>query len=153
MNSFMKRLLLLAFLVAIFSACYNEKTNGDSSDAQQEYNAEELLREIEANPDNVGIVDPPWDTPPIAVDTPKVPDLREIGLEGFEGSIGLWITINVDGIVDSVRVLRSSGHPKLDSLVLDATRRTAFVPAKKNGKPIAVTFPVPISFVSDLTNQ
>lgn len=149
MNSFMKRLLLLAFFVAIFSACNNE----DSSDAQQEYNAEELLREIESNPNNGGIVEPPWDTPPIAVDTPKVPDPREIGLEGFEGSIGLWITINVDGIVDSVRVLRSSGHPKLDSLVLDATRRTAFVPAKKNGKPIAVTFPVPISFVSDLTNK
>ena len=148
-DSFISRFVLLPIVMTLCCACSCESYNKEYEGPQQEYNEEELLKRIKANPDSIGLVAPPWDTPPVAVGIPSVPDLSEIGFESFEGFVGLWITINVEGIVDTVRIIRSSGHRKLDSLALDTTQRMTFMPAKKDGKPIKVTFPVPFSYVPD----
>ena len=158
----MSRFLSLLVFMTVCVACNNE--SNDTSEAlsreyrasevppKEEYNEEELLSKIEANPnEDVGsIVDsmepPSWDTPPVALSTPSAPNLGEIGLEGFEGLVGLWITITVDGIVDNVRIIRSSGHPELDSLAVDSVQKIVFAPAKENGKPIEISIPVPYHF-------
>ncbi len=160
----MSRFLVLLVFVTVCIACNNESNDtsetlprdygASESPPKAEYNAEELLRKIEENPnEDVGsIVDsmepPSWasGTPPEALSTPSAPNLGEIGLEGFEGFVGLWITITVDGIVDDVRIIRSSGHPELDSLAVDSVKKIVFSPAKKNGKAVEISLPVPFHF-------
>jgi len=123
--------------------------------ALQEYNAEEALRKLESDPYFQGprgpanlrdIYKTPWDSPPEALRYPPVPDLSKIGLEDFEGSVGLWLTISVEGFVDTAWVIRSSGHAELDSLALDALQNIVFTPAKKNGTSIEISFPIPMHF-------
>lgn len=148
MNS-SKSIFLLSVLF-LCSACENEtkleseKVSNDFTKSQ-EYKAEEVLKMIEANPSGGGMIVTPWDTPPQLVHAPKIPpDLDK------DGEVGMWMSVTVDGIVDTAWVIRSSGSPDLDSLALYITRKTVLTPAKKDGKPIAVAFPFPFVFRADL---
>lgn len=156
----LSRFLVLFVLMTVCIACNIEGNNGPQAPSSEygeskaplrEYNADELLSRIEGNPNEdvrsmFDTMKPPWDTPPVALSKPPPPDPGEVGLEAFEGLVGLWITITLDGIVENAKVIRSSGHPELDSLTVDSIRNMVFSPPKKNGEPIEVSFPVPVLF-------
>lgn len=63
-----------------------------------------------------------------------------------EGRVMVRASISAEGRVQSVRVLRSSGHSVLDRAALDAVRRWRFVPRQVNGKPSPGEVDVPVNF-------
>lgn len=64
---------------------------------------------------------------------------------GLEGVVELRVRVAPDGRPDDVRVVSSSGHPLLDASAVDTVRtRWRFVPAERDGVPVAdhVRFPI-----------
>jgi TonB family protein len=68
--------------------------------------------------------------------------------------IGGTVTLNVSwdssGHVTSAKVTKSV-HPALDSIALRAVRQIHWMPARKAGKPIPISFPFPITFAPPKT--
>lgn len=52
------------------------------------------------------------------------------------GSIKLILSINKNGIVDNVYLVKSSGHSLLDSAAINYCKNLLFNPAKRNGRPV-----------------
>ena len=68
---------------------------------------------------------------------------------GEEGVVVLSVMIEADGTVSDVRVKRSSGFPRLDASALDTVRHWQYVPAKRNGFPVAYRYAQPVRFSLD----
>lgn len=62
------------------------------------------------------------------------------------GTTRLLLTIDEHGALTSVQVQRSSGFSRLDSSAVAALKKWRFKPYVLNGRPIAVTAPIPIEF-------
>lgn len=54
-------------------------------------------------------------------------------------SIALQLTVNPDGSITRLSVARSSGLPDYDQAVLTAAASCTYIPALRNGKPVAVS--------------
>lgn len=70
---------------------------------------------------------------------------------GEQGTVTLTVKVNAEGSVNSVRVVRSSGYPRLDVAAKQAARRWRFHPARAAGIPVPDTITVPVRF--DLRNK
>lgn len=66
--------------------------------------------------------------------------------QGWEGQLMLWVEIRLDGSVGQCRVDQSSGYGLLDKEAVKAVKSWEFYPAMKNGKPVAVSIRIPITF-------
>jgi periplasmic protein TonB len=96
---------------------------------------------------------PPPPPPPLEPPTkPKLksevsPDYPEIAKQNnWEGRVVVLARINESGEVEDASVAKSSGHPELDDAAVAAVKRARFEPATRDGKPVAGTVRVPISF-------
>ena len=65
---------------------------------------------------------------------------------GQEGTARILVEVGADGSVASVKLYASSGHPMLDGAALDAVKKAQFLPARKNGRPVAARIVVPVRF-------
>jgi protein TonB len=65
---------------------------------------------------------------------------------GLEGLAVVAARVGADGVVRSVRLLRSSGHARLDRAALSAVGAARFRPALRDGEAIASVVHVPIRF-------
>ncbi len=70
-------------------------------------------------------------------------ELRE---EGIGGTANIWFFINDEGVVEDLRVQRSSGHPDLDGAALQVARAIRFTPALNRDEPVPVWVAFPITF-------
>ncbi|HHS49234.1 MAG TPA: energy transducer TonB [Desulfurella acetivorans] len=78
------------------------------------------------------------------METPKYPALaRRLGKEG---KVVLRLTIDEAGKLLNVEVVEGAGYGFTDAAIR-AVKRSTFLPAKKNGKPIASRAILPIKFV------
>lgn len=77
---------------------------------------------------------PPFDYPPSA------------WREGIGGETRLRIHISRSGAVDSAYVVRSSGHPSLDSAALAGARELRYRPARQGGEEVAVWAVLPVRY-------
>ena len=59
----------------------------------------------------------------------------------LDGRIGMEVTVAADGHVEDVTVVQSTGHPALDTAVVDLMRQTQYQPATKDGVAIRVRVP------------
>ncbi len=59
--------------------------------------------------------------------------------QGVEGNVVVRVTIDEDGRVTNVRVVKGSGYDALDASARNAASRERFTPAMRNGEPIAYT--------------
>ncbi|MEJ2629885.1 MAG: energy transducer TonB [Acidihalobacter sp.] len=66
-----------------------------------------------------------------------------------EGRVVLDVYILADGRVGEIRLRRSSGHPRLDEVALDAVRRWRYVPARRGDEPIPFWYVQPVDFRLD----
>lgn len=66
---------------------------------------------------------------------------------GWQGLVLLEVLVNTRGLVESVRVRKSTGYRILDRAALEAVRSWRFRPARAAGLPIASTVEVPVQFV------
>lgn len=84
--------------------------------------------------------------------TPRIefnatPVYPEIARENrWEGTVRVRARVNAAGDVDSIALERGSGHAMLDRSALDAVRQWRFIPATRNGVPVASEVIVPVPF-------
>ena len=62
------------------------------------------------------------------------------------GTVLLALTVTADGRAKDVRVLKTSGYPRLDQAALEAVKDWRFIPAKRLGRPVDVDYELPIHF-------
>ena len=65
---------------------------------------------------------------------------------GEQGDVVLELMISAHGVVEGVKVFRSSGYPELDAAAEKAVRRTPFIPAKSGNEPVPSTARLTITF-------
>ena len=61
---------------------------------------------------------------------------KELAAEGAEGKVIVAISIAKDGSIIDVRLLKSSGNPRIDAQALENVKRFRFAPAEVNGEPV-----------------
>lgn len=71
---------------------------------------------------------------------------RDAWQAGVGGETLLQIHIAADGLVDSVRVKKTSGHGSLDSAAVEGARRLRYRPARHEGEPIGVWATLPVRY-------
>lgn len=69
--------------------------------------------------------------------------------EGKTGVTVLVVEIDAQGGVTGVKIDRSSGDARLDAAAQEAAARWRFMPAMKQGKPVASKVRVPVEFAMD----
>lgn len=64
----------------------------------------------------------------------------------WEGTVRLRARVTASGSVEGVSLERSSGHAVLDRSALDGVQRWRFIPANRNGAPVACEVSIPVAF-------
>jgi len=75
---------------------------------------------------------------------PTYPDLAR--KKGWTGSVLLRAQISAQGTVDSLTLLKSSGHEILDQSATRAVRHWRFYPQEVGGTPTSSTVEIPVKF-------
>lgn len=107
----------------------------DSSGQAKESNSNAI-----ANVGDPGVVSPDYEY------TTKPTYPIEARKEGLEGRVIVRALVGVNGKVNQVRVIKSSGHAILDQEAIKAVREWRFRSARRNGSNIACWVDIPLSF-------
>lgn len=84
---------------------------------------------------------------PLASRNPQPEYPRDAQRRGQSGRVLLRVDVAADGTATNVDFVQRSGSPDLDRAAMNAVRKWQFVPAKRNGKPVASSVNVPVDFV------
>ena len=68
---------------------------------------------------------------------------------GEQGNVLVTFRIEISGEATNIRVKKSSGHARLDQAAIDFVRCSRFIPAKRNGVPMAMDYDSPVRFKID----
>jgi len=82
---------------------------------------------------------------PKAIYSPSPVYSKEAGNAKRTGVVVLWVVIGPDGKLRDIRVVRTLGLG-LDEKAIEAVKKWRFVPAMKDGKPVAVQVNVEVNF-------
>lgn len=84
--------------------------------------------------------------PPKAIKqvNPRYPDLARKG--GVEGKVLVEVLIDLNGEVESARVIKASPENFFDEAALEAARQWEFSPATQRDKPVKVLYQIPFNF-------
>jgi TonB family protein len=82
---------------------------------------------------------------PRVIEDPDPEYSEEARQAKYQGTVVLWIVIGPDGLARQVRVQRSLGMG-LDEKAVEAVRKWRFIPAMKDGQPVAVQVNVEVNF-------
>ena len=85
-------------------------------------------------------------TPLTAVQTPKPDYPIELACANVGGTAVFNVVVGVEGKPVEVKLLASSGQPKLDASAETAVRDWIFEAATRNGKPVVQGLQVPVRF-------
>jgi|GEM_PF-6278814 len=86
-------------------------------------------------------------TPPVPMNNrPPTYPARALA-DRLEGTVTLRLSISSEGAIDRLEIDLSSGYSVLDASAISAVRSWRFVPAKQNGRPVAMIVYLPIRFV------
>jgi protein TonB len=75
---------------------------------------------------------------------PSYPDAAK--RRGVQGKVLLFVMVNTDGTVESIKIDHSSGSTILDKSALDAVRYWKFIPARSKGEIVQASVIVPVEF-------
>jgi len=70
----------------------------------------------------------------------KAPYPKELADEGVEGAVQLKIEVTKTGVINGVRIVRSSGNKTLDALAVSAIKKFTFAPAEVDGEKVDSDF-------------
>lgn len=80
-------------------------------------------------------------------ETNPLPDYPRIARRNrWEGVVELRATVTAEGLVSRLSVERSSGHTVLDRSAVEGVGQWRFVPATRNGIPVACEVRIPVAF-------
>lgn len=75
------------------------------------------------------------------------PEYPQIALQNnWQGKVVMNTFVLADGTVSEVQLLKSSGHPELDSSAMAAMKRMRFTPALQGAEALAAWVRVPVTF-------
>ena len=103
--------------------------------------ATHVARSPAAAPQQARVDAPPHPLRSIRPDYPKGARRR-----GEQGETLLELCVNADGVVDSVRIVRSSGFAELDRAAVRAAQAARFAPARSGESAVASTVRLPLRF-------
>ncbi len=86
------------------------------------------------------------DVPPKARSAIKPQYPKSARERGAEGSVELLLEVAADGSVAGASVISTSGHADLDEAALKEARRAKFKPAQSNGKAVASSARITLTF-------
>ncbi len=86
------------------------------------------------------------DKPPSPKKTIRPDYPKESRQKGEEGNVVVEIRVNTKGVVESARVVTSSGFSRLDDAALRAARAARFTPAQCDGNPVSSTARLTLTF-------
>jgi len=66
---------------------------------------------------------------------------------GWQGKVVLDVTVLANGSVGDIRLSQSSSHDLLDRVAMKTVRRWAFMPERRDGRPVTARVRVPVRFV------
>lgn len=82
---------------------------------------------------------------PVATNVaPPYPE--EARAAGLQGKVTLRLRIGVDGRVETLKILKSSGTPSLDESALATVKQWRFEPARRLGQPVAMEVKTSVNF-------
>ncbi|WP_369981358.1 energy transducer TonB [Xanthomonas bundabergensis] len=81
-----------------------------------------------------------------AVQTPPPEYPIELACAGLGGKAVLSVVVGVQGKATDVKLVNSSGQPKLDASAQQRVREWIFKPATRNGQAVPWTIQVPVNF-------
>lgn len=84
--------------------------------------------------------------PSLLPSNPEPPYPDELRRQRIGGQVLLWIAIGPDGVVEDIRVDKSSGHDSLDQSALTTVRKWRFAPAVRGTQPTRSEVRLPITF-------
>jgi feruloyl esterase len=84
-------------------------------------------------------------TPPRALYVPEPSYSDSARTQRIEGTVKLQVVIGTDGQVQHVKVVTSL-EPTLDANAVEAVKKWKFAPAKKDGRPVAISMNLEIDF-------
>lgn len=64
----------------------------------------------------------------------------------WEGTVRLRARVTAGGDIEKVSLERGSGHEVLDRAALEGVKRWRFIPATRNGMPVACEVSIPVAF-------
>ena len=76
--------------------------------------------------------------------TPRYPESARTA--GIEGTSLLRFVVTPDGLVGTINVERSAGHPDLDRTAVEAVKTWRFEPARRGQEAVAVWVTIPVKF-------
>ena len=76
--------------------------------------------------------------------TPRYPESARTA--GIEGVRPLRFVVLADGLVGTVNVEQSAGHPDLDRAAIEAVKTWRFEPARRGKEAVAVWVTIPVRF-------
>ena len=91
-----------------------------------------------------GAEDNPLPQPVATNAAPPYPE--EARAAGLQGKVTLRLRIGVDGRVESLKILASSGTPSLDESALATVKQWRFEPARRLGRPVAMDVKTSVKF-------
>lgn len=94
----------------------------------------------------IGAAASPFHMPVLENEKPPFEYPRDAWRQGVGGEAVLRIHITRKGTVDSVLLVRSAGHPSLDSAAVAGALKLRYRPAKQGTEPVAVWGTLPVRF-------
>jgi periplasmic protein TonB len=76
--------------------------------------------------------------------TPRYPESARTA--GIEGTSVLRFVVLADGLVGTINVEKSAGHPDLDRSAIEAVKSWRFEPARRGKEPVPVWVTIPVRF-------
>ena len=107
-------------------------------------NAAETAATSTASAASNGAEDNPLPLPVATNAAPPYPEAARAA--GLQGKVTLRLRIGVDGRVESLKLLASSGTPSLDESALATVKQWRFEPARRLGRPVAMDVKTSVKF-------
>ena len=107
-------------------------------------NAAETAAASTASAASNGAEDNPLPLPVATNAAPPYPEAARAA--GLQGKVTLRLRIGVDGRVESLKLLASSGTPSLDESALATVKQWRFEPARRFGRPVAMDVKTSVKF-------
>jgi TonB family protein len=116
------------------------------SDLEKSSDAEEEQRQSEAHQAGAAPVTMPN---PFArgLDNPKPPYPLMSRRLNEEGKVVLNVCVSLSGLVENLKLEKTSGHQRLDDIAIETVKKWKFIPAKTQDRDINACYLLPVQFI------
>jgi len=117
-----------------------------SNDLQKSQNSEEGHRQAEI--DQTGAVPVTMPNPfAKGLNNPKPPYPLMSRRLNEEGKVILNVCVSLSGLVENLKLEKTSGHQRLDDIAIETVKKWKFIPAKNQDRDINACYLLPVQFI------